>query len=180
MALTRVQSNTATGSGIAPSVDIGSVPASGDLIVVAVAIPVTGRTVTISGFTLIPTNGHVIGGSVTQHDVFYKVATGVAGTDVITAAVSGSSVSWRITAVQYHDSDGGAWTLDKSAKASSSTNVSSASSGTTAATSVPAEVWVGVLSNKQSISQSAPTNGFSLVAGAATVVHFAEGLATRA
>ena len=168
MALTRAQSNVATGSGVAPTVDIGSVPAAGDLIVVSVAIATTGRTISLSGFTLIPTNGNVSGGTVIQHAVFYKVATGVAGTDVITASVSGSSVSWRIVAVQYHDSAGGTWTLDQSAKSSSASNVSTANSGTTAATSSANEVWVGVLSDKPSITQTSPSNSFVLVQGGAS------------
>lgn len=164
MALTRVQSNIANGSSTVPSVDIGSVPASGDLVVVSVAIRTGGRTITLPGYTLIPTDGNVSNGTNVQHALFYKTATGAGGTDVITASISGTAVNWRIIATQYHDSAGGSWSLDKSAHA---TGTSAApSSGTTAATAVTNEVWVGALTTRGSLTQSAPTNSFSLVQGA--------------
>lgn len=165
MALTRVQSNIAHGSSTAPSVDIGSIPAAGDLVIVSIAVATTGRTIAISGYTQIPTDGNV-SNSTCQHAIFYKIADGAGGTDVITGSISGSSVGWRIIAVQYHDSAGGTWTLDKSAHSSGSST--HPASGTTAASTVAAEVWAAILTNGGNITQSSPTNSFSLVQGAAT------------
>ncbi len=166
MSLTRVQSNTATGTSSAPTVDIGIVPVSGDLVVVSVAINSTGRSIAISGYTQIPVDGNVSKTTV-QHAVFYKIATGAGGTDTITATVSGSAVNWRINASQYHDSGGGTWTFDRSAHNSGLSQTASSGSATTTAA---VEVWVGALSNDRTKAQSSPTNSFTLVQGAATIV----------
>jgi hypothetical protein len=160
---TRVQSNTAVGTSSTPSVDIGNVPAAGNLVVASIAITAN-DTITLSGGTAIPTDGDVTSGTGLEHNVFYKIADGSAGSDVLTGSC-GASHSWRITAVEYHDAGGGTWTLDKTSHASSGAG-STADSGTTAATTQADEVWVAALETNGNQTQSAPTNGFSQVDGA--------------
>lgn len=162
MALSELDSISAQGSSTSPSVTLGSSPANGDLVVVAISADEKAGNVTItapSGYTIWPTDGAVQNSGNVRLASYYKVA-GVAESATITGTISGST-TWAMAAMVLHDSLGGTWSLDKSAHSTGSTD--SPTTGTTATTTHANEALCAAIGTRNTANFSSPTNSFTVL-----------------
>jgi hypothetical protein len=161
VALTRVQSQSASANSTTPSVTLGSAPGLKRLLVVAFMANDNAGGLSISsvspGFTQVPIDGDISNPNELREWVYYKIA-GPGESATISATIDDSR-HWVAIAAEYNDSDGGTWGLDQSAQDIGSG--SAADSGTTATTTQAIEVWVAFIANQDNDTQSAPTNGFT-------------------
>lgn len=164
MALTFVRSGSAkdeTGTSVTPAVVLASAPAAGDLLTWECTANIQGGDVTLtppSGF-VVPTNGDIVNAGQERTQVAWKIADGTEGTTLL-GAMSGSGTAWSAAVKQFHDSAGGGWVFDKSAKNTGSSTT--ATTGTTAATAVADEVAIAVVGVAKQATLATPTNSFTL------------------
>lgn len=163
MALTQVQHKRGTGTSTAPSITLTSAPTQGNLLVAAISASGSAATISISGWTEIPTDSPQ-GGSAAYFGYFYKIA-GAGESATVTGSISASK-AYEMIVAEYNDSANGTWTLDQHTHATGTSTTGD--TGTTGTTTKPTEVWIGFIVNGTSKSQSSPTNSFTLIDGAST------------
>ncbi len=165
MAITREQLKGAQGNNTdSPSVSF-SRPAAGNLLICTVSFAELSGSKTFnmgsSGWTAVPTDGHVSSSGNVGHYMFYKIAGSSEATSV-DGTLSGSDTAVRMTFAEYSKTSGGAWAIDVSNHSSGSSTT--ASTGTTSSTSTAEELWFGLLSVKgNGLTLGTPTNGFTVI-----------------
>lgn len=167
MALTRVQKKNTKLASVGDSSPTGtlvSTPIQGNLLVAWFAANENLGDVTLSGpgglgWTQIPTDSPInVTGACVEYG-WYKIA-GAAESKTVSGTWTAPR-AWVVEIIEYNDSAGGTWTLDKTKNNSGSSTAPD--SGTTLTTTQANEVWVAGLINKNVETPSTPTNSFTAV-----------------
>jgi hypothetical protein len=167
--VTRVQGNargTTTGNTI--TVTLGSTPISGNVLVAAISTCTSSPSVTVSSIIQTNVNWTMLvskysgTGEVAVRIFFGKVGAN-AGT-TITITLSGNANRGGVADVCEYSGIASVNYLDQTATAYGVSTTPS--TGTTATTSQPNELWVGATAVNGYDFQSSPTNGFTLLDGA--------------
>lgn len=165
-----VQSKPASGTASnSPSVTLDSTPTAGNMLVVCFAWISVGAAISITpDSNLNSAFAQIVDNSNTSCRTFAKYRVMGAGeTKTYAATLSSAVTDWAVHAIEFS----GVHTtvpLDKSASNTGTTTT--VDSGTTATTTEAAELWLAFLANRGGVSQSSPTNSFSLILGPTTAV----------
>jgi hypothetical protein len=157
MAVTEIQSGSASAITNNPHVTLGSAPTAGNLLVAYVSMNIANgdATVTMTGWTQL--QNRVTAGQDRQTS-FYKVA-GSSESATISATLTATRNA-DIAVVEAHSSLTGGWQLDKSANNSGTSGTPS--SGTTVTTSQAEEYLVAGLTCVTVNAMTSPTNSFTI------------------
>lgn len=152
-----VQSITNSGNSTSPTATFNMAPTSGNLVIAIIYWNSVSVATTFAAGTNISTNlSQAINGdtSTMRLDVYSNIA-GSAWPSTYSGTLSGTK-EWVVHLLEY--SHVLAAPLDKTATATGTS--ATASSGTTATTTLADELWLMVVTSRSTTAQTSPTNGF--------------------